>query len=293
MKKNTDTNVIMKQMVRCGMLLVGAVCNAAAIGLLLDPNQLAPGGVTGIAIMLNTLLDIPTGTIIFILNVPILAVGAWRLGWRFTWKTIVTVMISSGLVDVFSAFGPVTEDRMLAAIAGGSLLAFSMGIIFRAGATTGGIDIIVRLIKKAYPHIKTGKIFLVLDSVIVILSVFVFGNLESGIYAGLAVVVASNVIDFVLYGRDEAKLLLVISHADRTIANRFMQELSVGVTYVNGEGAYEEQARDIILCVMRKQLYYKALTIVKEEDPNAFLIVTSATEVFGEGFKLSDRTEYI
>ncbi len=274
-----------KQVIRCGILLAGVVGYGAAIGLFLDPHRLVPGGVNGIAIMLNTLTGIPTSITIFMLNLPILALGAWKLGWRFTWKTVAVVLASSVFVDLFSAIGPITGDRLLSVIAGGSLLAFGMGIIFRAGATTGGMDIIVRLIKQKYPHIKTGRIFLVMDAVIVGLSVPVFGNIESGIYAGMTAVINAFVLDFVLYGREEAKLILVISRRERPIANRFLQELQVGVTFISGAGAYENQAKDIILCVMRKQLYYKALEIVREEDPKAFLIVTSAGEVFGEGFK--------
>ena len=153
------------------------------------------------------------------------------------------------------------------------------------GGTTGGSDIIVKLLRIRFRYLKTGIIFAITDTVIVACSALVFKNIENGLYAGISLAVQTIVFDLVLYGPDEAKSLLIISDEARTVARRLMDELDVGVTYLNGIGAYSNSEKLVILCAMRKQLFPKARTIVKEVDPGAFMIVSSANEIFGEGFK--------
>lgn len=188
------------------------------------------------------------------------------------------------MIDIIGKWGALTTDSLLAAASGGALLAVGMGLVFRAGGTTGGSDIIVRLIKLRYPYVKTGKLFLLTDSVIVILSGIIFRNIDRALYATIAMVVFTFVFDTVLYGADGAKLLYIITSADRPIAARLM-ELDVGVTYLDGIGAYTEKPKKVVLCAMHKQVFPQAREIVREEDPDAFMIVTSANEIFGEGFK--------
>ena len=153
------------------------------------------------------------------------------------------------------------------------------------GGTTGGSDIIVKLLRIRFRYLKTGIIFAITDTVIVACSALVFKNIENGLYAGISLAVQTIVFDLVLYGPDEAKSLLIISDEAKTVARRLMDELDVGVTYLNGIGAYSNSEKLVILCAMRKQLFPKARTIVKEVDPGAFMIVSSANEIFGEGFK--------
>ena len=153
------------------------------------------------------------------------------------------------------------------------------------GGTTGGSDIIVKLLRIRFRYLKTGIIFAITDTIIVACSALVFKNIENGLYAGISLAVQTIVFDLVLYGPDEAKSLLIISDEAKTVARRLMDELDVGVTYLNGIGAYSNSEKLVILCAMRKQLFPKARTIVKEVDPGAFMIVSSANEIFGEGFK--------
>ena len=160
-----------------------------------------------------------------------------------------------------------------------------MGMVFTQGGTTGGSDIIVKLLRIRFRYLKTGIIFAITDTVIVACSALVFKNIENGLYAGISLAVQTIVFDLVLYGPDEAKSLLIISDEAKTVARRLMDELDVGVTYLNGIGAYSNSEKLVILCAMRKQLFPKARTIVKEVDPGAFMIVSSANEIFGEGFK--------
>lgn len=267
------------------LMTIGVVIYAAAISLFLDPNSLAPGGVSGISIILSKITPMETGTLILLFNIPILIAGAWRFGLKFICSTVYCTVLSSVLINILSYAGAVTNDRLLAALAGGGLIALGLGLIFKNGATTGGMDIIVKFLRLKYPYMKTGSIFLVADSLVVFLSAFVFKDVDVALYAALVVFVNSFLLDVVLYGRDSAKLIYIISDRSEHIARRLLEELEIGVTYVHAEGAYSGKDKKVIMCVMRKHLSHKAEDIIKEEDPQSFMIVSSATEIFGEGYK--------
>lgn len=258
---------------------------AAAVSLFLDPNSLAPGGVTGIAIILNRIIGLATGTWMLVINIPILAVGTWKFGWRFILSTMYCTALTSLFTNWLTSYGPMTVDPLLASLAGGALIAVALGMVFRTGATTGGTDIIIKLLRLRFPHLKTGSLFLITDALIVTGSAFVFKNMDVALYAGLVVLVNSLLLDLVLYGRDGAKMFFIISDFPERIAGRILEELDIGATYMSGSGAYSGQEKRVILCVVKKQLSHKAEEIVRQEDPDAFLIVTSATEIFGEGYK--------
>ena len=266
-------------------IILASLLYAAAIALFLDPNQLAPGGVSGIAIILNRLCGLPTGTLILLMNIPLLALGMWKLGWKFVLSTVVAVAASSVFTDLLAPYGPLTTDPLLAACAGGALLAVGMGILFKLGATSGGTDILIRVIKLKYKHLKTGSLFLATDCCVIAASALVFGDIDLALYAAIATIVSSFCLDLVLYGRDEAKLVYLITDHEQTIAHRLLQELEIGVTYLQGQGAYTRDNKKVILCAMQKRLLPKVQEIAMEEVPFVFLIVTSASEIFGEGFK--------
>ena len=248
------------------MITVASFVYAVSVSMFLDPNSLAPGGITGIAIILNRLFGIETGTWMLLINIPILLIGIWKFGLRFILSTIYCTAMTSLFTNLLTPVGAVTTDPLLASLAGSALMAVSMGWVFKAGSTTGGTDIIIKLLRLKFPYLKTGALFFLTDVVIVIASAFVFRNV-------------------VLYGRDEAKLIYIISDHAEKIAGRLLEELDIGVTYVQGSGAYSGKEKSVIMCAMKKNISPKAEEIVKEEDPLAFMIVTSATEIFGEGYK--------
>lgn len=265
-------------------LVVGSILYAAGIALFLDPNQLAPGGVVGIAIIFNRIFSIPTGTIIFLINVPLMLLAWWKLGFKMIVSTMFVTVFSSALVDVMAAFGAISNDLLLSAIFGNSLVAAGMALIFKAGATSGGTDIIVKLIKIKYRHASTGTLFFITDAIVVVSSIFVFQNFEVGMYAVLAMVVFTVVFDKLIYGADGAKMVHIMSDKKDIIAQRIMA-LEIGLTFVKGYGGFTKSEKDVILCVVKKPMLPKVQDIVKEEDPFAFIIVSSATEVLGEGYK--------
>ncbi len=267
-----------------GMTL-GAATYAAAISMIVDPNSLAPGGVAGIAVLLNRLIHVETGTLILLLNIPILMLGIWKFGWRFIITTVYCISVISGMTNLLGERPPITEDMFLAAVFGGALMAVGIGLVFKSGATSGGTDIIVKVLRLRFPHLKTGVLFLGIDAAIVFASVFVFKNIDTALYAGLTVIVCSTVLDIVLYGRDEAKLIYIISDKCNEITQKLLEDLDIGVTHVRGVGAYSGKEKNVIMCVVKKHVAPKVEDVIKEEDPLAFMIVSSATEIFGEGYK--------
>lgn len=266
-------------------ITVASVLYSVAVSLFLDPNALAPGGVTGIAIILNRITGLETGTLVMLINLPIIAVGTWKFGLRFILSTMYCTVLTSVLINLLAPIGAVTADPFLAALAGGALMAVGIGLVFKAGATTGGTDIIVKLLRLKFPYLKTGILFFITDTLIVAASAFVFQNVDVALYAGLVVLINSLLLDVVLYGRDGAKLIFIISDLPEAITRRLLEELDIGVTYVSGSGAYSGRDKKVIMCVMKKRLSPRAEAIVREEDPEAFMIVTGATEIFGEGYK--------
>ena len=284
-QKNLEQKKVWKLIWDYLMITIFSFTYAAGISLFLDPNKLAPGGVSGISIMLSRITPIPTGTWILLLNIPILGLGLWKFGLKFLISTVYCTIVGSAFTNMLAGFGALTTDKVLAAAAGAALMAVSMGMILKAGATTGGVDIIVKVLRLRYRHLKTGNLYLIMDAIVVTLSGIMFHNLEIALYAAVAIFISSVVLDTVLYGKDGAKMIYIISdHPDR-ITDRLLEDLDIGVTSLKGEGAYSGKEKKVLMCVMRKPLAPKAQQIVKEEDPEAFMIVSDATEIFGEGYK--------
>lgn len=279
--KKSKTELLKKYII----ITVAAFIYAVGVSLFTDPNNMAPGGVTGIAIILSRLLPISTGTWILLLNIPILLYAVWKFGFGLTVSSIYATILISVFTNILAVFEAATHDILLAALSGGVLSAVAIGVIFRVGATTGGMDIIVKAIRLKVPHLKTGKIFFISDAVIVTMSGILFHDINAALYAAISVACASFVMDIVLYGRDEAKLLYIISGKPEQITERILADLDVGVTYINGRGAYSGNDKKVIMCAMKKTVSPRVEEIVKEEDPEAFMIITSATEIFGEGYK--------
>lgn len=267
------------------IISAAAFVYAAGVSLFTDPNDMAPGGVTGISIILSRILPVSTGTLIMVINIPILIFGIWKFGLGLTVSSIYATALISMFTNFLAPFGAATDDILLAALSGGVLIAVSVGLIFRVGATTGGVDIIIKALRLRFPHLKTGKIFFIMDAMVVTLSGIVFRDINAALYAAISATCTSLVMDLVLYGRDEAKLIYIISSKSEQIAGRLLEDLDIGVTYINGQGAYSGDNKKVIMCVVKKAVSPQAEEIVKEEDANSFMIITSATEVFGEGYK--------
>ena len=276
---------IAKQILLC---TVGSTIYAAAVSLFLDPNGIVPGGFTGIAMIIGRFVPLSTGTLSLILNVPLLLFSIFVFGIRFLGTTIYSVAVSSLMMNLIMPLGPLTENLMLASLAGGALMAIGLEIVLLQGATTGGTDVIVKLLRKRIRSISAGKFFLITDGLIVLCSAIVSKNIDAGLYAAVCIVVSSSVMDMMLYGRDQAKLIIIISDLNREITSRLLQELDVGATFLEGQGAFSGSDKEVVLCVVKKWLLGRALKIIKSVDPKSFAIVSTANEVFGEGYKPHD-----
>lgn len=268
-----------------GKMSLGAILYGAGISLFLDPNSLAPGGTVGISIILNRFLGIETGTLYLLINIPILILGAIKLGVKFLGKTMYVVVLNTVVTNALAYVTPPTKEPLLAAVAGSMLLGAGIGIVFQSGATTGGMDVIIKILRKKYKHIKTSSLFLIIDLTVVVISGLVFRNFNTAMYALITVVLTGKFLDFILYGGDEAKLIFVVSDVSEKISESIIQGVRTGITLLKGRGAYSNKEKDIIMCVVRKQTAPKVMEIVKREDENAFVIVSSATETFGQGYK--------
>lgn len=287
----TKKQKIKDTVVRYLLITFGCFCLGAGIALFLDPNMLAPGGVSGLAIILSRFIPLSTGLIILILNVPLLILGLIKFGKEFLFSTVYATVMLAVATDLMSYIAQVcgitavTHDLFLAALFGGALSAIGLGIVFRNRCTTGGLDIIVKIIHTKHRHLGTGTVYLIVDIVIAAVSAIVFRDVEIGLYACVGIVVQGLLMDVVIYGGAGAKFVYIISCAPDTIKRRICDELEIGATEIEGEGGYTGEKKRNIMCVAKNHLYPKVRDIVREEDPSAFMIVNSAREVYGLGFR--------
>ncbi len=271
------------------VMTLGALIYSVSISLFLNPLGLAPGGVSGIAIIINKLTGTSTGLMIFIFNIPLMILALIKFGKKYFFSTLYVISVYSTATDIIARFTNdqpvITENPLLAAFAGGALSAIGIGLVFRMGASTGGTDIIIKMLRRRYKHINTGTIFFALDLIIIFLSAAAFKDIEIALYALIAVFVSSRVLDFVLYGLDRGKLVYIISDKSEVIAKRLLIEVDTGVTLTDSTGAYSGATKQVIMCAVKNHTFPKLQAIVKDEDSSAFIIVSDTAQVIGEGHK--------
>ncbi len=296
--KKPDKKTVLKFIYNYALITLGCVIYSFGVSLFLDANKLASGGVTGIAIIINSIVkeifngfELDTGIIILILNVPLFILGAFFVGKKFIISTVYSTVLSSALIWVwniaFEKFLPFTDNIFLAALVGGLLFGTGLGLIFKQGSSTGGTDIIVKMLRKKFRYIRTGVISLAIDVFIVAASAFVFKDFELACYTILSIVVFTSVFDWVLYGGSSAKLIYIITDGEhaQAICDRLLKEVDAGATVLDGKGAYTGAQRQIVMCAAKNFMYPKIRDIVSSVDPAAFTIVSSAKEIYGEGYK--------
>lgn len=269
--------------------LVGCFAFSIAIQSFSAPNNIAPGGVSGIAILLHYLFGLPISVLSFVLNIPLLLL-AWRfLGRGFTVRTVKTVAILSILLGLCEALPTYEGNLILAALYCGVLEGFGLAAVLARGSTTGGSDIASRLIQLKYPHISVGKLLLVVDGMVLAASAIVYQNIESALYGLIVIFTAGRVIDSTLYGLDAGKVMMVVSERFREISEEISGRLGRGCTILEGRSGYTGSQRDVLFCAVRKPQFIILKRIVRAIDPNAFLVALEANEIIGEGFKPIDE----
>ena len=267
------------------MIIVGAALFAAGFQFFLYPNSIIVGGVSGIAMIINLLTKLPVGLLTIVLNIPLFII-AWRyFGTDFIVGSLVGMLLSSVFVDLFAliSISP-TNDMLLACIIGGAVKGLGLGIVYYAGATTGGTDIIAKFIRLRFPYLNFGTVVLITDCFIIVAFAAIFNKVESAMYAVITMFVVSKVVDLVLYGIDNSSVCYIISEKSDQLVTDITDRLHRGVTILEGEGAYSHQNKQVLLCVVKRTQIADIRKMIKSIDENAFFIITDAKNVFGKGF---------
>lgn len=265
--------------------VIGTALFALGINMFAAPNNIVPGGLSSLALMSNYLFGLPIGVVSLILNIPLVILSFIFLGKSSTFKTFVNILLVSIMLDViFKNFYIYEGDVFLACLYGAVISGAGLGIVLRKDCTTGGTDIISRLVQLKYPQASLGNIILFCNAVTLILAVFVYRNLEAALYGLIFSFVSGKMIDLFIYGSDNGKMILVITIKHNEISTEIFNRLGRGSTLIDSKGAYSNEQREIVLCAVRKSQFYKLKSIVNEIDPMAFLIVSDASEILGEGF---------
>ncbi|MCD7775135.1 MAG: YitT family protein [Clostridiales bacterium] len=267
----------------------GSFIYALAVNCFVASNDISSGGITGLGILINYLWDLPIGASIFVLNVPLFIIAFIVLGWRFIVKTLFSTFLTSLFIDLGDLFMPsYSGDKLLAALFGGALMGIGLGIIFTRGSTSGGTDILSRLLKKKYPHLSMGRLMMVCDMCVALLAGLVYRNIESILYAVIVFLVSGRTIDFVLYGASRGKMMMIITSKSEEISKAITSETPRGVSILPVQGAYTGEERHMLLIVVRPQEVTKIRKIVKRYDEQPFIIISDASEILGLGFKSGD-----
>ena len=268
--------------------IIGSAIYAASVTVFSSPNKMAPGGFTGIATILHYVMNVPIGASILVLNIPFFILAFRFIGGEFIFNSLICTVLTSVGVDALN-FLPKYDgghgNMLLAALYGGVLSGIGLGMIFIRSSTTGGTDIASKLLRLKFPHIPMGRMLLILDSVVILVSIIVFKSVNSGLYAIITLYVSSKVIDAMLYGSDNGKMIIVISEKNSEIADAVASELDRGVTLLSGKGFYTGSEREVLLCAVRRPEASRLMNIVRKTDPSAFIIICEADQVVGEGFR--------
>ena len=267
-------------------ILLGSVIAAAAYPAFLVPNNIAPGGLTGVATILNYVAGWPVGTVSLIMNIPLFLIGYRSMGKIFAFRSLVATLLFSVLIDVLP-LRPVSEDPLLGTLFGGVVLGIGLGLILRGGATTGGSDMIARMVHRRFSFITVGMFLFALDCAVVLAAAVFIGGTQA-LYALINIYVCSRVIDAVMVGFGGNKACFVMTARWEKVTDRIMDEIGRGVTWLEAKGAYTGKTQPVVMCVASRQEVTALKRIVQEEDEKAFMFITEAHEALGEGFSRLD-----
>ena len=254
-------------------------------GQFLLPNQLSTGGFSGIATILYYLLNINMGLSTILLNIPFLILAYIKLGKGFIIRAISGTLLLAFFLSIFENLGPLTEDRFLGCVYGGIIMGLGTAFVLRAEASTGGSDLIMSVVRKYKPTVRSSTVIVVIDTIIVTLNVIFFGTIEIGLCSALAIYIMGKIIDIVFEGINFSKMMIIVSEKYQEISDVISNEAKRGITALYGKGMYTRSEKTILLCVTSRGEVAKIRKLIEKIDPEVFLIITNAREVFGKGFK--------
>lgn len=263
---------------------MGCVLAGFSLSCFLASNDIIAGGVSGVATIINHFLKIPIGVMIILINVPIFIWGIIKFGKSLGVATLYATIALSFFTDLFSAVGTLTKDMLLASVFGGLIAGVGYGMVFYSNATTGGVDIIANIIRSKYRHLPIGKIILTVDLVIILFAMYVYRNINIGLYSIISLWLTAYVLDMILEGFNFAKLALIISDNYAEIAKLINTKLDRGATFLNGQGTYTNNEKKVIMCTIKEKEIPMLKDIIKSVDDDSFVLITDAREVLGKGF---------
>ena len=267
-------------------IILGSALVALGLVIFTVPNNLAPGGVSGLATAVCHVTGLPIGLLSLFFNIPIFLVGFKMFGIRALLKTLAATVLLSAFIDLFTTMGlAYTNNVLLASALGGAVVGVGMGFLFSRGITTGGTDLVASILRVKLPHLPMGTLLTAIDIVVVIIAVLVFQNVEIALYSGVTIFCAGRVIDAIMQGIDYAKIIMVITDKPEELLQLLAKEMGRGVTELPAKGGWTRENKSVLITVARRSEMAASLKAIKKADPKSFVILYNATEVHGEGFK--------
>lgn len=265
--------------------IIGSFVMALGVSLFLLPNQLSSGGVAGITTITYYLLNIPMGTMILLINIPLFLISILKIGKYFFVKSIIGTVTLSFFIDILDKFEPLTEDRFLACVYGGIILGIGTAILLKANSSTGGSDLVSYLAKKYKPTVQAGNIIVIVDIIIVSLNMIFLKEIEIGLYSAIAIYLMGKMIDILFEGIDFTKLMIIISDKNEEIAKAILEKIERGSTGLYGKGMYTGKEKLVLMCAAYRNDVAKIKMIARKIDPRSFIVITNSREVVGQGFE--------
>ena len=266
-------------------MTIGTLIMAIGIEQFLLPNQLSTGGFSGIGTVIYYTTGISVGTIMLLLNIPLFIIAYFKVGKKFFINAVIGTFLLSYFLNIFQKIESITDDRILACLYGSVIVGIGTAIVLKANGSTGGTELLANVIRRYKPEMKTGTLMIIFDTLIVIANTIFFREIEVALYSALAIYIMGKILDIFFEGIDFAKMLLIISPKWEQISDAINKELRRGSTALYGKGMYKKQDKNILLCVMSRTEIREARIIIETIDPSAFIVITNAREVYGEGFK--------
>lgn len=272
--------------------ILGSALFAMGFALFLEPNDMSPGGVSGLALVVIHLLGFgKVGTFTILINLPLFILGGVKIGRRFFFGSLLGMFLSSILIDALALVEMPPIEPIMAAIYGGVICGIGLGMVFICGSSTGGSDILARLLKLRYRNVPIGQITLTIDGVVAVMTGLVFQDVTKTLYTGITVFICSKALDMVVYRFDYSQVALIISQKYGEIASGINEKLDRGATFLHGEGSYSHNSTKVVLTAVKKRQITELKDLVMEIDPDAFVIVQEAHQVLGDGFARFSKNE--
>lgn len=283
----------MNRVFRYFCIFASAVIFSFGFNVFLRPAAIAPGGITGLSLLINYLFPpLPVGVLTLLFNLPLFWLGFRKISGEFVLKSVLTSVLISVLLDMYPLFPAINSEPLLASVFGGVIMGVGMGLAFLSGGSTGGVDILIRVLRRKYPQLSIGQLILLFDAIIVIASGIVYQNINNSLYAMITMYVASIALDTILYGLNYAKCALIITENAKILSDKISRTLTRGTTVIPCFGGYDGAEKNIVLCAIKRGQLTILKDVVASADSRAFIIMCDANEVLGLGFNSHNKNTF-